>query len=102
VHPKAVRHTETKIQAYDRHDHQETIDYFKNSDVRRYRFAGSIRRISAIYERISIEYVAWWSVLLPLTNYNVQIGVSDNAGRSVISRKIDAGFHVHELQNDLT
>jgi hypothetical protein len=35
-----------------------------------------------------------------LTNYNVEIGVSDNAGSLAISLKMDVGFHVYEPEND--
>jgi hypothetical protein len=38
----------------------------------------------------------YWSVQLLLTNYNVETGVNDNAGSSIISREMDVGFPVHE------
>jgi hypothetical protein len=62
----------------------------------------SKRHISVIYERIWSGFVAWWSMRPPLTNYNVEIGVSRNAGSSVICRKMDVGFRVHEPEDDQT
>jgi hypothetical protein len=51
-----------------------------------------------IYERIRIGFAAH----TPLTNYNVEIRVSEKVGSSVISRKLDVGFRVHEPENNLT
>lgn len=76
------------------------VEHFEKSDGRRYWFSGSKRRISVIYEQISIGFAVWWSAQRPLTNRDVEIGMSDNARNSVISRKMDIGFCVHEPEND--
>jgi hypothetical protein len=58
--------------------------------------SGSKLHISAIYERISIGFVAWRSLQLLLTNYNVEIWVNDNTFSLIISREVDVGFRIHK------
>lgn len=61
------------------------------------RFWGSKPHISIIYVRTSIGFDSWWSVQLPLTDHNVETGVSDNTGNSVFRASRISHFRYRQI-----
>jgi hypothetical protein len=53
---------------------------------------GSKRHLLAIFEGMSIRFVAWWSVQLPLANYNVKIGIMREVQLSITRWMLDFVF----------